>query len=357
MIKPYINRKTGNATCDGVALSRIAKKKVPGSYEARMIMKMRKYGKLVSTYFNVNVDDDSRLRCAHKICGTVSGRISTEATFFGTGANLQNQPYIFKHYLIADEGYLLVEGDLAKAEAHCVAFLCQDANMIEAFESGVDVHSFNASKIFNIALTEVTKTQRQMGKKVVHASNYSMGPQTFSDNLAKEEVYMSMGECRKLLKAYQARFPGLTRWQRDIDKAVSSTRMLYNMFGRPKRFLGMLDTATFRNAYSYIPQSTVAELLNKGMINIYHDPWFDEYDMMLLATVHDSVLVQINKIHAEQLPEILNRIEMHMMHVFIHKGREFTIGFDHCIGKTWASKIELDNTKPETISAAVEELS
>ena len=51
--------------------------------------------------------------------------------------------------------HILCEADLAKAEAHVVAYLCQDANMIEAFESGVDIHSFNASKIFDVPIDDV----------------------------------------------------------------------------------------------------------------------------------------------------------------------------------------------------------
>src|SRR6056297_223139 len=179
MIKPYINKTTGNARCDTVALHRIAKKKVKGSYEARLVIKIRKYKKLVSTYFNVKTDSDNKLRCSHKISGTVSGRISTSKTFFGTGANIQQQPYLFKKFLISDKDWFLCEADLAKAEAHVVAYLTQDNNMITAFESGVDVHSFNASKIFNVSIEEViheakTKkgsdhTMRDLGKRVVHA--------------------------------------------------------------------------------------------------------------------------------------------------------------------------------------------
>jgi len=59
MIKPYVNRKTGNVSCDDVALHRIAKKNVKGSSEARIIIRMRKYRKLVSTYHNVAVDGDN----------------------------------------------------------------------------------------------------------------------------------------------------------------------------------------------------------------------------------------------------------------------------------------------------------
>ena len=349
MIKPYINRKTGNATCGAVALHRIAKKGSKGSTEAKIIIKIRKYGKLISTYFNITVDKDKRLRCNHKISGTVSGRIATEKTYFGTGSNLQNQPYVFKYFLIADPDWILCECDLAKAEAHVVAYLAQDVNMIKSFVSGIDVHSFNASKIFHVLIEQVIEeakankadqksTMRYMGKKVVHASNYSMGPQTFSDNLAAEEIFMSQSECKKLLTNYTDRFPGLKRWHRSIEEEVSTTRTLFNLFGRPKKFLGDMNAALFRNAYSYKPQSTVAELLNRGLIKCVNDPRLGSngFDIRMLTTVHDSIVFQF---HKSQIPNLLNLlliIKDHMMHTFTYKGKSFTIGLDAKIGTQWA---------------------
>ncbi|MCP4607692.1 MAG: hypothetical protein GY845_03105 [Planctomycetes bacterium] len=370
MIKPYINRKTKNASCDAVALSRIARKNVKGSIEAQMIMKLRTYGKLLSTYFEVDVDADSKLRCSHNITGTVSGRISTKSTFFGTGTNLQNQPYEFKKYLIAEIGRILCEFDLAKAEAHVVAFLTQDLNMIEAFESGIDVHSFNAAMIFDVPIEEVMeeartkkvdqkKTMRYMGKKVVHASNYSMGPLTFSDNLAKENIFMTTSKCKQLLQAYVDRFPGLPRWHKIIEAEVQAYRVLYNLYNRPRRFLGIMNSALYRNAYSYIPQSTVAELLNKGTIKIANDPRLgrDGFDIDLLTTVHDSDVTQLWEKSTDELLQIFLIVQDHMSHTFIHKGRSFTIGLDAKIGYQWAGKTaEIAKFTHENINDALKKI-
>lgn len=363
-IKPYINKITKRPTCDAVALSRIARKRTKGSIEAIFISKIRKYYKLVSTYFSINVDADHRLRCSHKISGTETGRIATEKTFFGTGANLQNQPYAFKKYLVADPGCLLVEMDLAKAEAHCVAFLAQDANMIEAFESGIDVHVYNACNIFGLDLEEFYKLPkakqkklRDMGKRVVHASNYNMGPQTFSDSLAKDGIFMSQRECKKHLDAYRRRFPGLARWHKSIDDEVSRTRMLYNMFGRPKRFLGDLNPNTFRSAYAFKPQSTVAELLNKGLIKVVNDPFYLTHDIQMLTTVHDSIVFQGPHSELPNLQQILTRTASHMHHEFTYKGRSFSIGVDATIGPRWATgNVELANSEQPTIDAALKQL-
>lgn len=370
MIKPYVNRKTSAVTCDAIALNRIAKKNVKGSAEARIILKIRKYQKLVSTYFNVSVDDDKHLRCNHKISGTVSGRIATEKTYFGTGTNLQNQPYIFKYYLITEDGWILCELDLAKAEAHVVAYLTQDVNMIQSFESGIDVHSFNASKIFNVPIEDVIKeakekkadqkeTMRYMGKKVVHASNYAMGPQTFSDNLAKEEIFMSQSECKKLLDQYTDRFPGLKRWHRSIEEEVSKDRVLYNLFGRPRRFLGEMNAALFRNAYSYKPQSTVAELLNRGMIKAVNDPRLSKlgFDIRCMTTVHDSFVFRFHKSQIPNLLQILMILKDHMTHTFTYKGKSFTIGLDAKIGTQWAGNTaDISTFTQEAVDKAIEKI-
>lgn len=363
------NRKTGNASCDTVALHRIAKTGKKGSTVAKLIIKMRKAHKLLSTYFTVNVDEDNRLRCSHSISGTASGRISTNKTFFGTGTNLQNQPEAYKKYLMADPDHIICEVDLAKAEAHVVAYLCQDANMIKGFESGIDSHSLNASLIFGVPIEEVIAeahsgkeqrhTMRYMGKKVVHASNYDMGPLTFSDQLAVENVFMSMGECNKLLKNYRRKFPGLTKWHESIREEVTKTRILYNLFGRPKRFLGALNLALYRSAYSYKPQSTVAELLNRGTIKMANDPRLgqDMYDIDLLTTVHDSDVFQFHKNQAQNLLQILLIVKDHMTHTFTYLGNSFTIRLDAMIGLRWKGRTaEISNFDQESIDKALEKI-
>jgi hypothetical protein len=102
----------------------------------------------------------------------------------------------------------------------------------------------------------------------------------------------------------------------------------------------MMNRQLFGSAYAYKPQSTVAELLNRGTIKIANDPMLgrNHYDIDLLATVHDSDVGQWNICNAENLLEILLRIRDHVTHTFIYKGRSFSIGLDAKIGFQWAGK-------------------
>jgi len=120
-----------------------------------------------------------------------------------------------------------------------------------------------------------------------------------------------------------------------------------------------MGPALFRNAYSYKPQSTVAELLNRGLIKMANDPRLgkDAFDLRMLTTVHDSVLFQFHKNQIPNLLQILLIIKDHMTHTFTYKGRSFTIGLDAKIGRQWAGKtVEIGKfTQPE-IDAAIKKL-
>jgi uracil-DNA glycosylase family 4 len=100
-LHPYVNRKTGNPTCDDKALARIVRKyNLP---EARLVQKIRGLGKLLSTYLEVELDKDGRLRCVYDPRGTTTGRLSSKQTPIRTGMNMQNQDPRFKHFIVPDE--------------------------------------------------------------------------------------------------------------------------------------------------------------------------------------------------------------------------------------------------------------
>ncbi len=100
-IKPYISRKTGRPTTDDKAMSRIVRRfHLP---EAKLVQELRALKKLHGTYLEVGVDKDSRVRCSYNPRGTVTGRLSSSQTIFGTGMNMQNLHPEFKSFLVSDD--------------------------------------------------------------------------------------------------------------------------------------------------------------------------------------------------------------------------------------------------------------
>ena len=99
-IKPYKSTKTGSITTDDKALARIYKKY--NLREAKLAQEIRSLRKLSSSYLEVGIDPDERIRCSYNPRGTTTGRLSSSETVRSTGMNLQNLHPEFKDFLIAD---------------------------------------------------------------------------------------------------------------------------------------------------------------------------------------------------------------------------------------------------------------
>lgn len=98
-IKPYISRSTGNPSVDDESLQRLAT--THDRPEARLLQQYRSLKKLSSTYFEMGLDRDERMRCSVNLRGNRMGRLSTSQTIRGTGGNQQNLHPQFKHFLEA----------------------------------------------------------------------------------------------------------------------------------------------------------------------------------------------------------------------------------------------------------------
>jgi uracil-DNA glycosylase family 4 len=296
--KPYYDRKTHNETCDKNALKRLSRK---GHEEARILLEIRRLNKLKGTYLDVNLDKDGRLRCSFNPVGTESGRLSSSETIFGTGTNMQNLPEEFRKFLVADEDCMMYNMDLSQAENRVVAYIAPEPNMIRAFEEGTDIHKQTAGLILGKPLEEVSDevgssaigggnfSERFWGKKANHGLNYDLGYKTFAFTYEIPEA-----EAKFIVDKYHTAYPGVHQYHNWVRTQLSKNRTIENCFGRRRLFLDRWGDELFKSAYSFIPQSTVADKINRqGLIYIYyHSQLFRPVDLLL--QVHDSIVFQMN---------------------------------------------------------------
>src|SRR3990167_2586341 len=134
-------------TTDDKAMQRLAKgtSTRAGLREAKLVQEVRALRKLRGTYLEIEFDADDRMRCSYNPRGTTTGRLSSSATVFGTGTNMQNLPEEFRKFLVADPGYILIELDKRQAEWVVVAFSSGDANMMRVIKEGKDPHAYTGS--------------------------------------------------------------------------------------------------------------------------------------------------------------------------------------------------------------------
>lgn len=371
-IQPYYN--DGKVTVDDLALQRLARgtAKRPGLRQAKLVQDIRGLQKLHGTYLNIEFDSDRRMRCSYNPRGTRFGRLSSSKTIFGTGTNNQNLPQEFKRFLVADPGYVLWEVDKRQAEWVVVAYLTGDANMIQAVEQGLDIHIHTAHLAYGVPkdvlkiesklvgmnsdtdtilelrmsdpdvapfATALPKSMsgRQAGKKSNHAFDYNESGHAWALRNSVPEA-----EGKRNYNLYHQSYPGIKIWYQSIQRQLQKDRTLVNCFGRRYRFMGSMDVDMYKAAYSFLPQSTVVDSLNKGMVMIYEDDYLTssrEANIDILAQVHDSILMQIpiHYIHDhDRFENIRDRVYDMVSPTISYNNREFKIATDSKIGLNWA---------------------
>lgn len=293
---------------------------------------------------------------------------------------MQNLPQSFRRFLIPDEGCIFAEIDKKQAEWVVVAYLAQDARMIETHESGEDAHLKTAHFSFHISDETIRKERdlvghstdpediarareqlpelegkdipltmslRQAGKKGNHGQNYGLGFRSFA-----EDNDIPESDSKLVCDAYHEAYPGIKNtYYRYVATCLNRqgihNRTLHNLYDRPRRFLNRWDYKLLLAAYSYIPQSTVGQLLINGMIDIYYDE--EDYMKLLdvLANIHDSLLTQY-KIETDEdiynWAKALDRTRYHLNPTLSFQGRDFQIGTDLAIGLNW-QETGLDNAQ------------
>ena len=283
-LPPRISRMSGKETTDEEALISLSHRYPSGMFD--LILSIRKNRKLLGTYLT---DEGERIRCSYVIGGTKTGRLSSRESLFGGGTNLQNIPRgVCRRMFIPDEGKVFIESDLSQAEARVVAYLSGEDKLIELFEKGGDIHRQVAGWIYGKDTESVRKEERELSKRLVHASNYGIGTRTFAHHSGVSE-----GEARMLLQKYFDTFPHIKAWQLSIQAQLGKRRVMETPMGRKRMFFGRWGDQLFREAYSYVPQSTVADVLNYALIrfhNIQKEKEWHRAEVML--QVHDSFVVQ-----------------------------------------------------------------
>jgi len=325
--KPYVFK--GKVTTDVNAMIRLSRK--PNEV-AKLILEYRKYRKLKSTYLDMSLDPDNRLRTFWKLAGTSFGRMASSKTTFETGANMQNQPAGMKKYMLPDEGYILYSIDLEQAENRIVAYLANDQYMIKAFENGIDIHSLTASLIFMTPIEKIIAdnhskvhvdigngdgTMRFWGKKANHGLNYGLGYRSFS-------MYYELQErdSRTIVEKYHTAYPTIRLWHQRIKSTIFKQRYLVNPFGRKIYFLDFVSETLLKAAYSCIPQSTVPDIIRGGIVHMTKTvPEFD-----LKNQVHDSIVFQLPiKLGLMRHALILKSLEKKLTEPLTIENRTFSI--------------------------------
>ncbi|WP_028520810.1 DNA polymerase I [Ruminococcus flavefaciens] len=273
------------------------------------VLKYRQYTKLNSTYVVGLLDKiapDGRIHTWFRQTETRTGRISS------TEPNMQNIPVRtelgaqMRKFFTAAEGKTLIDADYSQIELRVMAHLCGDENMIEAFNSGEDIHTSTAAQVFDMPLFMVTPEMRSAAKAVNFGIIYGIG--AFS--LAKD-IGTSVAKAKKYIADYLAKYPKVNEFMETTVDNAFKEGYVTTMFGRKRRIPElsssnkMLQAAGKRIAMNTPVQGTAADLIKIAMINVYNRLKAEKLDARLILQVHDELIIESDLSCADRCAELL----------------------------------------------------
>lgn len=327
-------------------------------HACQLILEHREKFKTAGFLDETKLDEDGRLRCQYRFT-TETGRLSSKSNPYGTGTNLQNIHRAVRTCFVPDDGCIFLEGDLSQAEKRIVDVLTGDPALIANAQSKpweFDAHTHNAAIIFNVPVATVTKEQRYMGKRAVHASNYGMHGKRLSEALLMDDIVRLPDECQGMIDAYLNACPAIRTWQRDVRKTIMRRGRLVNSWGRELNFAGeRMHDDTYRRGYAFVPQSEIGDLLNQwGLVPMWRWLRTNRMRSRINLQCHDALLISCP-------PDEAYTVAWYMRETLerprVYNGVELSIPVEFALGRTWAKEREFKQLPDRTeFEATIQEL-
>jgi DNA polymerase I len=298
------------------------------------VLEYRGISKLLSTYIEsiiTLIGPTGRIHTSFNQSVTSTGRLSS------TNPNLQNIPIreergkeIRKAFISSAPDNILLSADYSQIELRVMAHISQDANMIQAFLDGHDIHNATAATLFNVSLTEITKEQRRIAKTANFGIIYGISAFGLSQRLG-----IPRGQSQAIIQDYFKTFPGVHRYmQLSIEKAREKG-YTETLLGR-RRFLPEIHSGNAtvramaeRNAINTPIQGTAADIIKMAMVNIANVFKEKGIASKMVLQVHDELLFDVVPNEKELVISIVRQEMEQVMHLTV------PLIVDMGYGKNW----------------------
>lgn len=343
-----------------------------------------------------------RFRTAFNGTGTTTTRYSSKSSNFWDGTNAQNIREIYRDWLVADDGCILMDVDYSQSDDVFMGYEANDAAKIKVIESGVDGHAVHGELFFKVPYEEIVSGKkagdprivhpvtgiRQISKRVVHGTNFQMAAMTLFMTMGRDAVVaaaklLGFGDadrwtqdrlvnvCSYMMSQYRKKYPRFTKreYYAEIARNLKSKGTITNAFGIERRFIGdPTDNGTQREATGFIGQSGTAGNMNRTQYEIDHGfiperfrdginpdarvkplvmDW-ESHGFMFLLQVHDSFIVQLNTRHPKWKEAAHNLLTV-MGRPIIINGHTVRIKTEANLGLRWG-KDSMQEWKSQDVS-------
>ncbi|MDD3079414.1 MAG: DNA polymerase I [Paludibacter sp.] len=286
------------------------------------ILDYRGLKKLLSTYIDALPQlinpKTGKVHTSFNQTVAATGRLSS------TNPNLQNIPIRdaqgkeIRKAFIPDEGCAFLSADYSQIELRIMAHLSNDHNMLEAFNSGHDIHAATAAKIYKIPLDEVTSDMRRKAKTANFGIIYGISTFGLADRLS-----IPRGEAKELIEGYFTTYPDVKRYMDEAIQRAKEHGYVETIFGR-KRYLPDINSHNSivrgyaeRNAINAPIQGSAADIIKIAMIRIQNRIEKENLQTKMTLQVHDELNFSVPENEVETarklvVDEMQHAIKLHV---------------------------------------------
>jgi DNA polymerase-1 len=288
----WLHQKSGHPVL--TSLLRIRETKKLGTTVEGLIAEIAKDGR-IHTHFQQTV--------------AATGRLSS------TGPNLQNIPVrteegrTIRNCFIAGKGYVgLLTADYSQIEMRIMAHLSHDEKLLQAFESGEDLHARIAGEIFGVKAHDVDPEMRRQIKAMSYGLAYGLSSYGLSAQLD-----ISPPAAQDLMDKYFERFGGIRDYLKVVVEDARKVGYTETIMGR-RRYLPDLmhdnrqrREVAERMALNAPIQGSAADIIKLAMLKVQAAIEKEKLASRLLLQIHDELIVEVVKGEEEKITTLVKR--------------------------------------------------
>ncbi len=268
---------------------------------AGLLINYRQLAKLEGTYLTGLVDlvdqQEQKVYTTLNQASTATGRLSS------SDPNLQNIPIrleegrkIRRAFIPAGDGKKFLAADYSQVELRILAHLSGDPILVEAFQTGQDIHSRTAAEVNGISLAEVTPLMRDKAKAVNFGIIYGS-----SDYGLSQGLRISRAEAKVYIDGYFERYQGVKQYMKQITEQAREQGYVTTILNR-RRYLPEINSSNHnirsfaeRMALNTPIQGSAADIIKLAMLKI--DQIINEggFSAQMLLQIHDELLFEIDE--------------------------------------------------------------
>ncbi|WP_068164347.1 DNA polymerase I [Rhodococcus phenolicus] len=278
-----------------------------------------------------SIADDGRIHTTFNQTVAATGRLSS------TEPNLQNIPvrtdagrHIRDGFVVGPGFDLLLTADYSQIEMRIMAHLSGDAGLIEAFNTGEDLHSFVGARAFGVPIEEVTPELRRRVKAMSYGLAYGLSAYGLA-----QQLKISTDEAKEQMEAYFTRFGGVRDYLHNVVEDARKVGYTSTLYGR-RRYLPDLTSdnrqrreVAERAALNAPIQGTAADIIKVAMIDVQKALREAGLSSRMLLQVHDELVLEVTESEREQV-EALVRAKMDSA-IELSVPLEVSVGY----GRSW----------------------